>query len=286
MDRKRKTFFGFSGLLLLLLCGSGAQAQAPTISSISPTSGPVGSVVILSGTNFGTTQGSNTVSLNGGPNAVVTSWNATSIAVIIPTGASSGTFAVSVGGQNATSATFTVTPLPSGWSDSDIGTVGLSGSSSYANGVFTVEGAGGGMGSRADALHFVYEPLTGNGSIVARIVSLSGGASYEQAGVIVRQALTSGSISASTLFSSNDVLPPISVDDRKPHFKLRPIFDASPVLGGGCLERKFLQRLHVAGRSELVAGWLDSDDIDGIERICRTRSEQRQHYRIGNGHVR
>jgi RHS repeat-associated protein len=205
MDRKRRIFFGFSGLLLLLLCGSDAQAQAPTITSISPASGPVGSVVILTGTNFGTTEGSSTVSLNSGPNAVVTSWSGTSIAVIVPTGASSGTFAVSVGGQNATSATFTVTPLPSGWSDSDIGTVGLSGSSSYANGVFTVEGAGGGMGSRADAMHFVYEPLTGSGSIVARIVSLSGGASYEQAGVIVRQALTSGSISASTLFSSNDV---------------------------------------------------------------------------------
>ena len=203
MDRKRRIFFGFSGLLLLLLCGPGIQAQAPTISSIAPTSGPVGSVVILTGTNFGTTQQSSTVSLNGGPNDVVTSWSGTSIAVIVPTGASSGAFSVSVSGQNATSSTFTVTPLPSGWSDDDIGTVGLSGSSTYANGVFTVKGAGGGIGNNADAMHFVYQPLSGSGSITARVVSLSGGASSEQAGVVVLQTLNSNSIAADTLFSSS-----------------------------------------------------------------------------------
>ncbi len=202
MDRKRRIFFGFSGLLLLLLCGSGVQGQAPTITSISPASGPVGSVVILTGTNFGTTQQSSTVSLNGGPNAVATTWSSTSVAVIVPTGASSGTFTVSVGGQNATSATFTVTPLPSGWSDSDVGTVGLSGSSSFANGVFTVEGAGTGISGTADAMHFVYQPLSGNGSIVARMVSLSGGTTAEQAGVMIRETLNSGATMADPYFTN------------------------------------------------------------------------------------
>jgi len=201
-SQKKGMFFGLSGLLFLLLCGSRVQAQTPTITSISPTSGPVGSVVIVTGTNFGTSQGTSTISLNG-TNAVPTSWSSTSIAVLVPAGASSGAFSVSVGGQNATSPTFTVTTLPSGWSDSDIGTVGLSGSSTYANGVFTVEGAGAGIHGSADAMHFVYQSLSGSGSIVARVVGLSGGASSEQAGVVVRSALTAGSMTANTLFSSN-----------------------------------------------------------------------------------
>ncbi|MGC2334142.1 MAG: IPT/TIG domain-containing protein, partial [Candidatus Acidiferrales bacterium] len=201
MHERRKLFFSFVGLLLLLLCGARAQAQAPTISSISPTSGPVGSVVILSGTNFGTTQGTSTISLNG-TNAAATSWSSTTIAVLVPTGASSGTFTVTVGGQNGTSPTFTVTALPAGWSDADIGTVGLSGSSSYSNGTFTVEGAGAGIYGNADAFHFVYQSLSGDGSIVARVVSLQG-TSNAEAGVMIRDTLSSGSTTANPFIESN-----------------------------------------------------------------------------------
>ena len=54
-------------------------------------------------------------------------------------------------------------------------------------GVFTVNGAGGGQlnGGSADAFHFVYQPLSGSGSIVARVVSVPSGA---QAAVMIRQS--------------------------------------------------------------------------------------------------
>jgi IPT/TIG domain len=71
--------------LLFCICGR-VEAQAPTITSMSPTSGPVGGPVTITGTNFETPQGISTVSLNG-TNAVATSWSNTSITAVVPSGA-------------------------------------------------------------------------------------------------------------------------------------------------------------------------------------------------------
>src|SRR5690242_13378561 len=93
-----------------------ALAFDPSITSLAPASGPVGTWVTLTGTSFGATQGSSTISL-GATGAVAASWSDTSIVAIVPSGGSSGPFSVSVNGQTANSSTFTVTPLPSGWID-------------------------------------------------------------------------------------------------------------------------------------------------------------------------
>jgi hypothetical protein len=111
------------------------------ITSVSPTSGVVGTEVAITGTGFGATQGSSTISLNG-TTAVVASWSDTSIIAFVPSGASSGPFSVTVNSNTVNSSTFTVTPLPSGWSDGDIGSVGAAGSATYASDVFTLKGAG------------------------------------------------------------------------------------------------------------------------------------------------
>lgn len=182
---------------LLGFCTGRVCAQAPTITSISPTSGPVGVAVTLSGTNFGASQGSSTVSLNG-TSAAVTSWSSTSITALVPTGASSGTFAVTVGSNTSNSSTFTVTTLPTSWSDGDIGSVGVSGSANYANGVFTVKGGGQQVYGTSDSFHFTYQSLSGDGSIVARLVSVQGASGYATAGVMIRETLNAGSTNAKT----------------------------------------------------------------------------------------
>jgi hypothetical protein len=92
----------------------------------------------------------------------------------------------------------TVTALPSGWSDGDVGSVGVAGSAGYSNGTFTVAAAGAGIYNSADAFHFVYQSLLGDGSIVARLVSLQGGSSFEAAGVMIRGTLDAGSVNAKT----------------------------------------------------------------------------------------
>ena len=51
---------------------------APAITSLNPNSGPVGTAVTITGTNFGATQGSSAVTFNGTV-TTATSWSATSI---------------------------------------------------------------------------------------------------------------------------------------------------------------------------------------------------------------
>src|SRR5260370_34191561 len=122
--------------LVVLACADRTRAQAHTISSIAPNSGAVGVSVAITGTNFGSAQGSSTIALNG-TTALVANWSSTSIVAVVPANATSGVFGVTVNGQTANSSSFTVTPLPSGWSDADVGQVPVAGSATYSNGTFT-----------------------------------------------------------------------------------------------------------------------------------------------------
>jgi hypothetical protein len=82
----------------------------PAISSVSPTSGPVGTSVTITGTNFGGTQGTSTVTFNGTVGSP-TSWSGTSIAVPVPAGATTGNVVVTVGGVASNGVSFTVTSI-------------------------------------------------------------------------------------------------------------------------------------------------------------------------------
>ena len=83
---------------------------APSITSLTPNTGAVGTAVTISGTNFGATQGTSTVTFNG-VTATATSWSATSIGVTVPSGATTGNVVVTAGGQASNSLTFTVTQI-------------------------------------------------------------------------------------------------------------------------------------------------------------------------------
>jgi phosphatidylserine/phosphatidylglycerophosphate/cardiolipin synthase-like enzyme/regulation of enolase protein 1 (concanavalin A-like superfamily) len=87
------------------------------------------------------------------------------------------------------------TALPTGWIDADIGAVGLAGTATYdvPTTTFTVRGAGADVWGTADAFHFAYTSLTGDGSIVARVVTTSSTAPWVKAGVMIRNTLNANS---------------------------------------------------------------------------------------------
>src|SRR5947209_1572004 len=91
--------------------------------------------------------------------------------------------------------------LPSGWSTTDIGAVGATGSASGSGGSFTVSGAGADIWGTADAFRFVYTTLTGDGSIVAQVTSEQYVANWTKAGVMMRETLDPGSRHALMLVS-------------------------------------------------------------------------------------
>ena len=108
-----------TGLLLLLALGCSKDGNdepitddepinlRPTITSIAPTSGVVGTEVTITGTNFGGTNTQNDVEFNG-TNATVKSASTTVLVVDVPENATSGSVSVTVNGESATGPNFTV----------------------------------------------------------------------------------------------------------------------------------------------------------------------------------
>jgi len=79
----------------------------PTINSISPSAGTTGMSVTVSGSNFGSTQGTSTITFNG-VNAAPSSWSANTIVVPVPSGATTGPVVVTVNGAASNASTFSV----------------------------------------------------------------------------------------------------------------------------------------------------------------------------------
>src|SRR6185503_6342545 len=82
------------------------------ITSLSPASGPIGTSVTVTGTNFGATMGTSTATFDGWMTSP-TMWSATSIVVPVPTSATTGNVVVTVGGGASNGVVFTVVPTPS-----------------------------------------------------------------------------------------------------------------------------------------------------------------------------
>ena len=79
----------------------------PAITSLSPSAALVGTAITISGTNFGATQGTGTVTFNG-TSATPTSWTNTSIVAPAPSGATTGNVVVTARGQASNGVAFTV----------------------------------------------------------------------------------------------------------------------------------------------------------------------------------
>jgi unsaturated chondroitin disaccharide hydrolase len=96
---------------------------------------------------------------------------------------------------NSNQATATV-PAPSIFTGTNLGSVAAAGSFSQAAGVYTVKGSGADIWGTADAGFFVYQSMTGNATITARITSLGDTNATAKAGVMIRESLAAGAKNA------------------------------------------------------------------------------------------
>jgi hypothetical protein len=79
------------------------------------------------------------------------------------------------------------------WQDQDIGSVAAAGSATSANSNWTIVGSGADIWDTSDGFHYVYQSLSGNGQIVARVTSITNTNAWAKAGVMIRETLTGGS---------------------------------------------------------------------------------------------
>jgi len=86
--------------------------------------------------------------------------------------------------------------LPAPWYDVDVGAVGAVGSARYTGSGFTITASGWDISGTSDAFHAIVSPLSGDGSIVARVMSPGTTASWAKCGVMLRAKLTENSVFA------------------------------------------------------------------------------------------
>ena len=177
---------------------------APTLPTVTLSASPATITSGASSTLTWSSTNATTVSINQGIGTVAASGTRS----VTPTATTTYTVtATNPAGSRTASTTVTVTPppgttLPSPWTSLDIGSPAIAGSAAYSSGTFTVKGAGADVWDASDQFRFVYQPMTGNGQVIARVASVSNQHAWVKAGVMVRSQLTAGSAHAFALVSS------------------------------------------------------------------------------------
>ena len=83
--------------------------------------------------------------------------------------------------------------IPSGWYGTDIGSPVGDGSVSYSSGTFTLHGPGVDIWGTSDELGYVYQRVSGDVNVVARVASLQGPDHWSKAGIMIRTSLAANS---------------------------------------------------------------------------------------------
>ena len=82
--------------------------------------------------------------------------------------------------------------IPAPWKGADIGDVGAVGSDGLLGGVFTLHASGGDVWGSADAFHYVFQTLNGDGAIIAHVTEQEDTSEWAKAGLMIRETAEPG----------------------------------------------------------------------------------------------
>ncbi|MEP6593485.1 MAG: hypothetical protein ABJC51_07325, partial [Acidobacteriota bacterium] len=92
--------------------------------------------------------------------------------------------------------------VPSPWSGRDIGSPAVAGSSSFNQGQFTVIAGGADIWGQSDQFHFVYQQVSGDVDVIARVDSVTQVHSWSKMGVMIRSSLAANAAHGYALVSA------------------------------------------------------------------------------------
>jgi beta-glucanase (GH16 family) len=166
-----------TGTVPFTLTGTAAQLAAVSAVSSNP------SVVPNQNLIFGGSGTQRTLTLTPAPGQVGTATITVTVADPIWGGRTTRSFVVNVVNS----------ALPGPWWNQDIGVVGFSGSAATDGFTYTVSGSGADIWKQSDGFQYVYQPVTGDGSIIAHVASQDSTGAYAKAGVMIRESLAASS---------------------------------------------------------------------------------------------
>jgi regulation of enolase protein 1 (concanavalin A-like superfamily) len=154
---------------------------------------------------------------------------------------------------------FNVFGLPPPWKSAGIGKLDVEGSAGSSNGVYVISSAGN-LSGTADNFHFVYQTLSADGEIRARLASQETGAN-KRAGVMIRETLTSGAEYAFMGISPNTY--------RWQHRATTASSTSSLTLGSASPPNLWVRLVR---RGKTFSGYRSSDGVNWIRVISRNLS--------------
>src|SRR3954467_8109132 len=92
--------------------------------------------------------------------------------------------------------------LPTPWSAQDIGNPTVAGSATFDQGTFTINAGGADIWGQSDQFTFVYQQVTGDVDVVARVDSISAAHAWSKSGVMIRSSLAPNAAHGFALLSS------------------------------------------------------------------------------------
>jgi phosphatidylserine/phosphatidylglycerophosphate/cardiolipin synthase-like enzyme len=146
--------------------------------------------------------------------------------------------------------------LPSPWLRGDVGTVAINGMASYdstAN-AFTVIGDSGDIWSTADGMYFAYQPLSGDGSIVARLTGVENANVWSRGGVMIRESMSAGAANAYMFLSAGKTLA----------FQRRPATGASTFATLGATNIVPARWLRLDRTGNTFTGYQSADGVNWV----------------------
>jgi beta-glucanase (GH16 family)/regulation of enolase protein 1 (concanavalin A-like superfamily) len=91
-------------------------------------------------------------------------------------------------------------PLAAPWTSQDVATTGRSGTAGRLGDRLVLQAGGNNLGSNADQIHFLHQPLSGDGSITARMIGVDTTAYHAKAGLMIRESTAPGARSAAIVW--------------------------------------------------------------------------------------
>ena len=137
----------------------------------------------------------------------------------------------------------------------DVSTVGFTGSSYYMNGYYFQTGSGFGIEAKADRFQYMFRDHSGDGEIIARVLSLDNVHPNAKAGIMFR----------STLSSNSKMIALVQHPDNGVSFEWRPVKNTTTVdtiatLEAGTTEPKFLKLIR---SGDIFRAYYATESIDG-----------------------
>jgi beta-glucanase (GH16 family) len=186
---------------------------------------------------------------------------------VVPAAGQTGTATITLtltdayGGHATRQFAVTVLPPPAApWADQDVGAVGQAGSAGAQGGTYLLDGSGADVWNTADGFNFLSQPLTGNGEVVARVVSVANTDPWAKAGVMFRETLDPSSTHALV-----DVTPAYGVQ----FIRRTATGSASTNTGGDAVSAPYWVKLVRSGNAFTAYdspdgvnwNWIDTDTI-------------------------